>query len=236
MRTFLIVLFACFYFTTPSFSQRKKERKKIDNIPTFDYKTIHYGFYLGVNQNDFKINYKPSNYPDANIRTKVSKGFNVGLTLDHRLHKNINLRFEPGLISNEKTIYFDYLQPEKDSIRNVTSTYLHLPLVLKFSSNRWNNVRPYVLAGISYDYNFSSNEDNPDDNASGEFRMKSNNFMYEIGLGIDIYLYYFKFSPSIRANFAINNELVYDKDPDSPWTSPVNTLQTRGVFLNFTFE
>ena len=72
------------------------------------------------------------------------------------------------------------------------------------------NVRPYVLGGLSVDYNFSSNQKNANDNASGEFRMKSLNFMYEVGIGIDIYLAYFKFSPSIRGVFAINNELKYD--------------------------
>ena len=92
------------------------------------------------------------------------------------------------------------------------------------------------MAGVSYNYNFSSNEANQDDNLSGQFRMKTNNFMYEVGLGIDIYLYFFKFSPSIRGIFAINNELKYDKDPESKWTAPVNFMGTRGVFLTLAFE
>ncbi|HEX5743334.1 MAG TPA: PorT family protein, partial [Flavobacteriaceae bacterium] len=49
-------------------------------------------------------------------------------------------------------------------------------------------------------------------------------------------LYYFKFSPSIRGVFAINNELKYDENPDSKWTGPVDFFGTRGVFINFTFE
>jgi hypothetical protein len=92
------------------------------------------------------------------------------------------------------------------------------------------------LGGIAYNHNFSSNEANPDDNSSGQFRMKSSNFMYEVGLGVDIYLSFFKFSPSIRGVFAINNEIVYDNDSNSQWTSPVNFMGTRGIFLNFAFE
>ena len=98
------------------------------------------------------------------------------------------------------------------------------------------NIRPYLIGGFAYDYNFSSNEKNPDDNSSGEFRMKSSNFSYEIGLGMDIYLPYFVFSPSIRGTFAINNELVYDKDPNSPWTGPIDYFGTRGVFINLAFH
>jgi opacity protein-like surface antigen len=216
-----------------------QKRRNVDNLPTFDDPKIHYGFYLGINQNDFKVNYRPSNYPSTIVEIKPTLGFNVGLIADFRVHKNVNLRFEPGLISNSKTIYFNNsptLNTERDSIREIGSTYLHLPLVLKLSSDRWNNVRPYVLAGVSYDHNFSSNQENSDDNFSGEFRMKTSNFMYELGVGVDIYLSFFKFSPSIRGVFAMNRELIDDNNSNSPWTSPINIFSTRGVFLNFSFE
>jgi len=228
----ILALFICLLSLSSVFSQRNK----VDNLPTFDDKKIHYGFYLGLNQNDFKVNLRPSNFPNANIEVKATTGFNVGLIADLRLHKNINLRFEPGLSSNSKTIYFNHLLTKRDSVREVGSTYLHLPLILKLSTNRWNNVRPYVLAGVSYDRNFSSNQKNSDDNSSGEFRMKTSNFMYEVGVGIDIYLYYFKFSPSIRGVFAMNRELVDDNSANSPWTSPINAFSTRGIFINFAFE
>ena len=226
----------CFIITIPIFSQ---QRKKVDNLPTFDEPKIHYGFYLGINQNDFKVSYRPSNFPTTTVEIKPTSGFNVGLIADLRLHKNVNLRFEPGLMSNSKTIYFNNspaLLSSTDSIREIGTTYLHLPLVLKFSTDRWNNVRPFVLAGVSYDYNFSSNQDNSNDNFSGEFRMKTSNFMYELGIGVDIYLYFFKFSPSIRGVFAMNRELVDDNNSNSPWTSPINVFSTRGIFLNFAFE
>ena len=220
-------------------SASSQKRRNVDNLPTFDDPKIHYGFYLGINQNDFKVNYRPSNFPSTIVEIKPTLGFNVGLIADFRVHKNVNLRFEPGLISNSKTIYFNNSPPlntERDSIREIGSTYLHLPLVLKLSSDRWNNIRPYVLAGISYDHNFSSNQENSDDNFSGEFRMKTSNFMYELGVGVDIYLSFFKFSPSIRGVFAMNRELIDDNNSNSPWTSPINIFSTRGVFLNFSFE
>ena len=140
------------------------------------------------------------------------------------------------MVSNSKNIYFNHLDKKQDSVREIGSTYLHVPVIFKFSTDRYKNIRPYVLGGISYNYNFSSNEDNQDDNSSGQFRMTTHNFMYEVGMGIDIYLSYFKFSPSIRGIFAINKEIKYDDDPDSQWTAPINFMGTRGVFLNFSFE
>jgi len=222
--------------TTSLFSQKEQ----VKNLPSFDKRKLHYGFYLGLNQNDFKLNIKQNTFgvTPGNITVEPTLGFNVGLIVDFRLHKNLNLRFEPGLMSNSKKIIFNYLDEPKDSVREASSTFLHIPIVLKMSTDRYRNIRPYLLAGISYDYNFSSNQDNQDDNTSGEFRTKSHNFMYELGIGIDIYLNFFKFSPSIRGVFALNNEIKYDNTANgaSQWTDPINFLGTRGIFLNFAFE
>ena len=215
------------------------QRERVENLPTFDDRKIHYGFYLGINQNDFKLNLRNSQVFNADISVEPTYGFNVGLIAELRLHKNLSVRLEPGLVSNSKNIIFNHLKNSsnpQDSIREVGSTYLHFPVVFKFSTDRYKNIRPYLLGGVSLDYNFSSNEANQDDNSAGQFRMQTTNFMYEVGVGIDIYLAFFKFSPSIRGVFAINNEIKYDDDPNSKWTAPINFMGTRGVFLNFAFE
>ncbi|KOY51182.1 porin family protein [Polaribacter dokdonensis] len=228
------VFFLSFYLLISATALAQRDR--VENLPTFDKRKLHYGFYLGVNQNDFKLNLRNSNISNANITVEPSLGFNVGLIADLRLHENLNLRFEPGLVTNSKNIYFNHIDTAQDSVREIGSTYLHVPVILKFSTDRYKNIRPYVLAGVSYDYNFSSNEENQDDNSAGQFRMQSHNFMYEVGMGIDIYLNFFKFSPSIRGVFAFNNEIKYDDNPNSQWTAPVNFMGSRGIFLNFAFE
>ena len=213
------------------------QQEKVLNLPSFDKPLFHYGFYLGLNTNGYKVGYKPSGFNNAEIEVKSSVGFNVGLIADLRLHNNVNLRFEPGLMSNTKTLTFNHIVGSDNvKTREVGATYLHLPLILKLSTNRLNNIRPYVLGGISYDYNFSSNENNSDDNFAGEFRTTTSNLMYELGVGVDFYFSYFKFSPSIRGIFAVNNEVKYDNKSPSQWTDPIDFLGTRGVFLHLSFE
>ena len=237
-----IIIFGFFLLTSIAFYA---QREKVEYLPSFDKRKLHYGFYLGLNQNDFKFSYNNSPVTrDINITTDPAIGFNVGLIADLRLHKNVSLRFEPGLMTNSKTINYSSSLPGRTfpngTSRDVSSTYLHLPLVFKFNTDRLNNIRPYVLGGVSYNYNFSSNEKG-DDNFSGVFRTTTNSFMYEVGVGVDIYLYYFKFSPSIRGVFALPSELKED-DPNpafpggSPYTAPINYMATRGVFLTFAFE
>ncbi len=242
MKKILICIVSLLVLCSNLSNAQKKER--VEYLPNFDKRQLHFGYYLGLNRKSFKVTYHDSPFATAAggkniLSVEESMGFNIGLIIDYKLHNNINLRFEPGLSSNTKTLTFNHPfipDTDKDRIREVPGTYLRMPLLLKFSANRLDNTRLFVIGGVSYDFNFSSNQNNIDDNEEGQFRMKKSNFMYEVGIGVDIYLYYFKFSPSIRGIFAINNEIVPDNSPASRWTQPINFLGTRGVFLNFTFE
>ena len=217
------------------------QKSKVINLPNFDKKPWNFGYYLGINKNSYVIDYKPSNFSNSKVKVEPHIGFIIGVMVEKRLHKNLSLRFEPGLISNSKNLYFSNdngsFLAEKDSLREVSATYMHLPLLFKFSADRLNNIKPYVVGGLSLDYNFSANDNNPDDNFSGEFRTKRWNTMYEVGIGVDFYTPYFKFSPSIRGLFNMNNELIDDNQGEaSPWTGPIERLTTRGIFLKLTFE
>ena len=95
---------------------------------------------------------------------------------------------------------------QNQHLREIKSTYIHFPLLIKISSKRVNNFKPYLLGGVSTAINLSSKENSVNDNSLGEFRTKKNVFFYELGFGIDLYLEWFKFSPSIRGIFAISDE------------------------------
>jgi len=148
-----------------------------------------------------------------------------------KLRKNLNLRFEPGLKTNKLNV----LYPNNDT-REIKSTYIQLPLLLKYGAKRYNNIKPYVLGGLSTSFNLSGNQNSPEDNNNGVFRLKTNTFYYELGFGIDFYLRYFKFSPSIRGVFSLKNEIVPDLDPNSPWTGNIDKMSTRAIFINFSFH
>jgi hypothetical protein len=125
-----ILLFGFFLIISSGFSA---QRDRVEYLPSFDKKKLHYGFYLGMNQNDFKLNLRESTIQNANISVEPSIGFNVGLIADLRLHKNLSLRLEPGLVSNSKKIRFNHLTTSsnpQDSVRDIGSTYLHFPWFL----------------------------------------------------------------------------------------------------------
>ena len=238
MKKILVFLTFLIAFQTATAQLFTKE-KVANNIDNLDQKFLSWGYFLGFNQYDFKFDYE-ENLDD--ILVDKTFGFHLGLIGDMRINDYLNLRLEPGVFFTTRNLmynesYFagtDY--NDSDLLREVKSTYIHIPLLLKVSTKRINNFKPFIIGGFSTALNLSSNQDNPDDNSAGEFRMKKNTYFYEIGFGIDLYLLYFKFTPSIRGIFAINDEIVRDADPNSPWTGNVAKMQTRGIFINFTFQ
>lgn len=233
-KIFFTVLFLIpFFVHSQEFSKSMFAKNPLVNLENFDKQRLHWGYFLGINSYDFKIDKK---FDDQDIFVKRSIGFNVGLIGNLRLTEYIDLRFEPGLLYGQRDLYFPNIADEDDAFREVKSTYIHFPLLLKFSSKRMGNVRPYVLGGVSTSLNLSSNADSPDDNSADRFRMKKNTNNYELGFGIDLYFEWFKFSPSIRGVFGLKDEVIRDKDPNSPWTSNIETMSTRGVFINFAFH
>ena len=234
MKIFSLFL-SIFFLSLSIYSQ--KNNAKISNLQNFDQKKLHFGYYVGVNNYNYKLDYILN--PEKKTLISDQTGINVGLIGDLKLRKNLNLRFEPGLYTNKSDIVFYDRQnftKNSDTLRSIKSTYIHLPLLIKYSARRYNNLKPYVLAGLSTSFNLSSNQNSPEDNNNDVFRLKTNTFYYELGFGIDFYLQYFKFSPSIRGVFSLKNELVPDLDPNSPWTGNIDKMSARAIFINFSFH
>lgn len=231
MKGFRFLFFSVFLISLPL--QAQFNERPVINKENQDKKFLNYGYYLGFNQYDFKFDYK-NNSDD--ILVNKTLGFTVGLIGEMRINEFLDVRVEPGLAYNARTLGFPGFSEEREALREVKSTYINFPLLLKVSTRRLGNFKPFLVGGGSFSLNLGSNEDSLDDNSSGTFRMKKNVFNYELGFGIDFYLEYFKFTPSIRGVFAISDELVPDNDPNSAWTGNIDALRTRGLFINFTFE
>lgn len=235
MKRYLTILIFLFSITQVNAQLFSKERVKYG--VQLDGKRWSWGYFLGFNMYDFNFDYKSYDenpYRGRDLLVERNIGFNVGLLGNLKLHKNIDLRLQPGVNFNSRG--FKPSGYPEDTYREINSTYIHIPLLVKVSTNRVNNFRPFLEGGFSYALNLASNEDSPDDNSNGQFRMTTHNYYYEIGFGIDIYLYYFKFSPSIRGVFGLNDELIRDESPNSIYTGNVDKMTSNAVFINFTFQ
>lgn len=237
MRIILGLIFILMFGNTSGFGQIDK---RPENLRVFDKKKINFGYYLGFNLVSYGIEYKQ--IPQKQIFIDPQLGFNVGLIGDYKIMEYLNLRFEPGMFVTQRDLNFP-LDPltssPTDLVRQVRSTYIRFPLMVKLSTKRLRNVRPYITAGLSYSINLSGNENSIEDNRSGTFRVKSEMNAIEVGVGTEIYLPYFKFTVALRGILGFSDELV----PDNPlagnpsvWTDNLTKIKTQGFFLNFIFQ
>ncbi|GER59861.1 PorT protein [Patiriisocius marinus] len=232
-----LILLLAFGLLAQSIQAQLFSRERLSNLETFDNRFLTWGYFLGFNNYDFKIEYNDERGRElTDVIVEPSTGFNVGLIGDMRINNYINLRLEPGLYFTQRNLRFPGFTEEQDILREVKSTYIHIPLLVKFSTKRLNNWKPFIVGGVSTSLNLSSKENNPEDNEEGQFRTTRYTNYYELGVGIDFYLYFFKFTPSIRGVFAMSDELVPDDNPNSPYTGNLNSINSRGVFINFTFQ
>lgn len=240
-KTFFVLLFIIIsnVINAQLFSKEKITRDGNGGKGTIDNRLLSWGYYIGFNSLDYNFDYTED---IRDIEVIKTTGFNVGLIGNLKVNQFIDLRLAPGLSISNKELSFDPSNFEgleirpNDLIRQIQSTFIYIPLLAKFSTKRLNNFKPYVLGGFAAALNLSSNEDNREDNSGGQFRTTDNVFFYELGFGVDFYFDWFKFSPSIRGVFGINDELVRDVDPNSPWTGNIDSLKTRGIFINFTVQ
>tara|TARA_B000000557_G_C20748933_1_gene432027 strand:- start:178 stop:891 length:714 start_codon:yes stop_codon:yes gene_type:complete len=215
-----------------------QQYKKPQNLPRYDHKKIHFGFTLGINELNFNLK-KNSNTIDNDslltLYTKSQKGFNLGIVSNFRIGKYADLRFIPALIFGERHLEYTLTKDNETSTfekKIIESTLIDFPISIKYKSERYNNFRTYLLAGIKYSMDIAS-QDKIDDEGEEIIKLKKDDLLGEVGFGIDFYLEYFKFSPEIKLSYGFLN--IISKD-DSGYTKLINDLNTNGWMLSFTFE
>lgn len=206
------------------------------NMAEHDNKPYYFGITFGFNYSVYRLNYTNSfAYTDTfkRIQPHWGPGFNLGLIGNLKLNRFIDLRFVPSIAFAEKNIKYQYGYPGDSLLsRNVEAIYMHLPLQLKFKSDRIKNFRFYALLGGKFDYDMASNARSK---RSDEFiKVSPVDLGYEIGVGFEFYNPSFIFSPEIKLSQGLINQLY--KDARLPLSNAIETLYTRMIVISIHLE
>nr|WP_232526763.1 porin family protein [Marinilabilia rubra] len=233
----LYLLILLLIIQTPGFSQAT-DKKKVPNLPAFDYRPLHFGFLIGLNTMDFRVYHKaPADRPEGMENryaevVNLNPGVNIGIVTSLRLNKNFNLRFLPGISFGQRDLW--YIQDgEKDAgLLEIKSTFLEFPLLLKFSGSRMTNLKPYVVGGINPRVDLAKSENDG-------LNLTSADLYLEVGAGLDMYLNYFRLSTEAKLSVGLRNVL----DPsgtgepeDVMYTDVIDRLTSRLFVFTFYFE
>ena len=206
-----------------------------------DHKTIHFGFTIGFNTMDFDIKSSMNAFgPDSTVlRPEINDlvpGFHVGVVSDLRLNDNFSLRFLPGIALGQRKILFYDNDSKVVSEMKIESTYIDLPLTLKYKATRINNTRPYLIGGVNVRNDMARNKEFNDDDEI-YIKLKPFDIYYELGAGIDFYLTYFKFSTEIKYSVGLLNVVSSDAYEDYPqYANAIENVKSRMFMISLHFE
>ncbi len=214
------------------------QERKVQNKPYIDYRRLHYGFFVGVHMQDLELVNNGFVTPEgqqwyADVPS-YSPGFSVGVLADLRINSFISLRLIPTMHFGDKTVVFREQNSGDMERQQIKSTYVSLPIEAKLAAERFNNYRPYVIAGVSPMLDLTVKKQRP-------ILVKPFDLMLEVGLGCDFYLPFFKLNPEVKFAFSILD--VLDKDRKDlldanylKFTQSLDKAVAKMIVFSFYFE
>lgn len=214
--------------------QTKSYSLKTENLPNYDQRLIHYGFFLGGHSSHFRLRYSDRylNIPNLHsVVPTVAPGFNLGFIVNLRLAQYLDFRLTPMVGLHQYALEYNAIGSGRDSV-NIGSKeafYAGVPLLLKYKSQRRDNFRMYIIGGLTPTFEVSSFED---DEQIDQLLLKRFDVRYEIGFGVDIYFPLFKFSPEVRYSHGMLDML---RSIPNSYSTPLErlTMHNFSVYLQF---
>jgi hypothetical protein len=215
------------------------QTRKVQNRPYIDQRKFHYGFLLGLHMQDMEL--ENNGYIDPNTGEQwyaeidnYSPGFTVGVLGALRLNNHFSLRVSPTIHFGQKHAVYHEQVSGAEITQVFKSTYISVPLDVKFAAPRYNNFRPYLIAGLNPMVNLTARKHDV-------LRLKPFDLYLELGMGCDIYLPYFKLIPELKFCFGLLDIINKDRSDLIDTTLLKHTNSVNGghcnmIVLTFNFE
>lgn len=228
------------------------QERTVQNRPYTDLRNLHFGVLVGTHLQDLEfVNVGPQTITNDDGTTQQvivstdqdrwDAGFNVGVLAELRLSTHFQLRVAPAMYFGARHIMFRNYSLLKENgapterRQDLKTAYVSSAFDLIAAAPRFNNHRPYVMAGL-----------NPMVNLSGKgndyLKLKKFDAFLEVGVGCDFYLPYFKLRPELKFMYGLTNCLNTNHDKDIrdksmlPYTNSVNSARSKMIVLTFYFE
>jgi len=245
-----------FFILSAIVFQANAQHRKVRNLPGYDDAPYHFGFILGMNEMLFTIKtfpdfqhkaYSSLETPDFNsdssylmsIQHTPAFGFTIGIVSNLRLSDNFDLRFVPSLSFGERDLNYvinssffgdtSILHIDK----KLQSTFVEFPFNIKYKGSRYNNMRPYWVAGVRYSLDLASDSKKKEGNNNINIAIERNDLYAEVGGGLDFYTTFFKFGIEVKMAYGFNDLL---RREGNIYTSGIERLNSKMFLLSFTFE
>jgi Outer membrane protein beta-barrel domain len=209
------------------------------NLPDHDDKFYHLGIALIFNTSHFQVTPHPNLLASdsiLSINPENTGGF--GLAGLHTFNINPHLEFRvvfPQLMFSYKNLTYSTTFPNGQqtiATKQIESILLGFPLQVKFLSDRMENFRFYVLGGVNYQYDLSSNATAR--KADDLVKLNPYDFSIEAGIGFQFFFPVFILSPELKISNGVIN--VHHRDPNLIYSNTIDKLKSRMIVFSLIFE
>lgn len=226
--------------------------RQVENKPYIDLRPFHFGVLVGTHFQDIEfenVGIQTITNEDGTTTEKLitadqdrtDMGFTVGVLGEMRLGTYFALRVAPAMLFGNKHISFLNHTDKLDSGEPITmhqdlkSVYISSAVNLIYSAKRFNNHRPYIVAGLNPMLNLSGKD-------TDILKLKRYDCYLELGIGCDFYLPFFKLRPELKFGYSLMDALdtkhadnIKDKNMLA-YSKSVSKAQTKFIALTFHFE
>jgi len=212
------------------------------NKPDHDLQSYHFGINLGMNKSHFSFTHHPQFLGQDSVTTIESinsTGINLAWLVNINLSNHFDFRTYPfNLTFSEKAFEYGLTYPDlpagetKLTIKKVQSITLTLPLQIKFSSDRIDNMKVYTIGGVKFDYDMASNAGKK--NADDLIKLNKLDYSVEGGIGFHIYFPYFVLSPELKVSWGLSN--LHSRNPALKFSNNIDKINARMISFSLTVE
>jgi hypothetical protein len=230
----LLLLVAVILVSLKGLAQKELHRPNHDDL------RYYFGITLGYNSSSLHPTKSVKFLQDDSVlvaQPGASGGITVGLLGTARLSDRFQVRINPQLVIGGAK-YFSYTLGSRlpteaeDQKRTLPSTLVSLPVQIKFNSDRIDNFRVYLLGGVRFDKDLSSNSTAR--NAEDLIKLKGSDFGIETGIGFNLFLPFVTISPEIKFTYGLTN--LHSRDPSLKYSSVFDKIQSRMISFSIHFE
>lgn len=212
------------------------------NLPDHDEKAVRFGINAGLNRSHYNIAHHPSfirNDSISVVESINSTGLNLAWLVNFRISEHFDLRtFPVNLVFTEKAFEYTLLHPSKpdgeDTIttKKVQGITLSFPIQIKFTSDRIENFKVYMMAGGKIDYDLAANSGKK--NNDDAITLKKLDYGLEAGIGFHFYFPVFVLTPEVKVGYGLKNMI--DRSVNTKYATTIDKVNSRTITFSLTVE
>lgn len=212
------------------------------NLLDHDDERFHFGINLGVNRSHYNILH--SNrflaFDSINVIESInSTGLNLAGLVNLRLSSHFDVRTYPiNLIFTEKVFQYTLKTPDitrlEDTLvtKKVQGITLALPVQLKFTSDRIDNLKVFMMVGARVDYDLAANSGKK--NTEDQITLQKLDYAAEAGIGFHIYFPVFVLTPELKVSYGLKNVLT--RNDVLKYANTIEKINSRSITFSLTVE